>query len=439
MIFGMVEDRSAAVIARALIKTIIVLIAFLLAGAISVSGVGELDASFGIGGRQIIQVAAQQRDFAKAVAVQSDGKIVIGAEIGDYTSDFNQVVLIRLNENGTPDSSFGTGGKAINPGQIHARAMAIQPDGKILVAGATVRSGITFDFAVVRYNSNGSVDTSFGTNGVAANGTGEPQYLLLQPDGRIIVIGSFIIFRNGSDYLFARFNSNGMPDPSFGSGGIVQTSFTTGRNSGDQALGAALQQDGKIVATGIATCISPAIIRYNENGTVDTTFGLNGTVLTPSFGAVTRRVVVQEDGKIIVGGGNFVAGRYLSNGGPDTGYGTQGIAAGGTLYPSATMYDMTLEPDGKLLLAGSVNLGGAANPGQTAFMLQRFTPDGAPDPGFGQKGVVITDFTGALDEAFAMALQPRNKVVLVGYAAEPGATYSDVAAARHLLTSKQRR
>jgi uncharacterized delta-60 repeat protein len=149
--------------------------------------------------------------------------------------------------------------------------------------------------------------------------------------------------------------------------------------------------------------------------------------------------VVQGDGKIIVGGGNFVSGRYLPNGVPDTTYGDQGIAHGGMAYPSATVYDMLLETNGQLLLAGSVNLGGPANPGQTAFILERFTPDGALDPGFGQKGVAITDFTGALDEAFAMALQPRNRVVLAGYAAEPGATYSDVAATRYLLTSKRRR
>ncbi len=433
MLIDPVQHPSAANAARLVAAAVAALAAVILAGGLQAFGAGGLDPSFGAGGAVVIPLAAEQRDFAKAVAIQSDGKTVIAAELGDFSLDTNTVILIRLNPNGTLDSSFGTGGKA-STSQIHARGIAIQPDGKILIGGPTMRSGIQYDFAVARYNADGSRDTSFGTNGVATNGIGEPQSLVLEPDGRIVLVGTYFIVRNGSDYQLARFNSNGTPDLSFGDGGIVRTSFTTGLQSSDQALSGAMQADGKIVATGFATCISPAIIRYNDTGTVDTLFGSNGTVLTPSFGATTNRVVIQQDGKIIVGGGNFVAGRYEPTGAPDNSWGEQGIARGAAGYPSAIAYDMTLGPDNKLLIAGSVNLGGPNNPGERAFMVERFAQNGKPDPTFGSNGIVITDFTNGLDEAFALAVDAtRNTVTLAGYAAEPNGTYVDVAATRYIL------
>ncbi len=408
---------------------IVVAIIFGLAETSAVVGAdGQLDPTFGSGGIQVIQVAAQQRDFAKAVAVQPDGKIVIGAELGDYTLDTNQVVLIRLNANGSLDTTFGTGGKIINPGQIHIRKILIQPDGKILAAGATQKQQINHDFSIVRYNSDGSVDQTFGNNGVATNGGGESEYMILQPDGRIILIGTFFVFRDGADYRLARFNNDGTPDQSFGVAGAVQTSFTTGRTGGDSAFAAALQSDGKIVTTGNANCISPGLIRYHTDGRTDTTFGQNGTTLTPSFGAITNRVLIDPDGGIIVGGGNFVVGRYTSNGAPDTAFGTDGKTVGGTGFTSATSYDMTFSLDGKVLVTGSVVTTSVSD---TAIFIERFNSDGNLDPAFGQNGAVVTNITNALDEAFAITPYDKTRFVVVGYTAEPGATYVDVVAARY--------
>jgi uncharacterized delta-60 repeat protein len=391
---------------------------------------GNLDPTFGAGGVQIVQVAAQARDFAKAVAVQPDGKIIIGSELGDF-GEGNTVVLIRLNQNGSLDTSFGNGGKVLNSGQNHVRKIVLQPDGKILVAGSTRPQQINFDFSVVRYNSNGTLDQSFGTNGVATSGDGEPQWLILQPDGRILLIGTLIIYRNGSDYLLARFNADGSPDLSFGSGGRVQTSFTVGRTGGDAALSAALQSDGRIVVTGNANCISPGLIRYNQDGTIDKTFGLNGTVLTPSFGAVASRIVIDGNDKILVGGGGFIVGRYEPNGTTDTTYGTDGRTFGGAGYTGATLYDMRLEWDGKLLMVGSVNVTSVSD---TAIMAERFTTTGQLDPTFGNNGVVVTNITTALDESFGMAIYDNSRFLAVGYAAEPGATYVDTVATRYLVT-----
>src|SRR5215203_4979870 len=239
---------------------------------------GDLDPTFGSGGKKIVQISAEQVDLARAVAIQSDGKIVLGGEAGSYPqSDFNRSVLVRLNSDGSLDPTFGSGGRVVNPGQIHLPALVIQPDGKIVTAGATHPISITEDFALVRYNANGSLDTSFGSGGYAVNGEGEAQTLLLQPDGKIVLIGFITLFRNGSDFVLARFNTDGSIDQSFGSGGRVQTSFTSGRNSDDQANAAALQPDGKIIVTGIISGVPTVLIRYNPNGSVDTSFGLDGS------------------------------------------------------------------------------------------------------------------------------------------------------------------
>jgi uncharacterized delta-60 repeat protein len=391
---------------------------------------GDLDPTFGNGGEKIIQVAAQQRDFAKTVAVQTDGKIVVGGELGDFSLDTNRAVLMRLNADGSLDQSFGSGGKIINPGQIHLLALAIQPDGKIITAGATRVSGITLDFAAARYNPDGSLDTSFGNGGYAVNGEGEAQSLFLQPDGKIVLVGFLPIFRDGSDYLLARFNPDGTADQTFGTGGRVTTSFTSGRNSADKALGAALQADGKIIATGFATGISAVLIRYNSNGSVDPGFGLDGSVLTPNFGATASRILVQPDGKIVVGGGGFVLGRYNANGTTDQSFGASGRISGGFGSGNGYLYALARQPDGKLLAAGSVCYTGT---GDCVFALSRYTPNGGLDQTLGNGGFVLTNVTpGTLDEAFALSLQPNGKIILAGYAAEPGGSYHDFALARYL-------
>ena len=391
---------------------------------------GDLDPSFGNGGKKIIQIAAQQRDFANTVAVQPDGKIVVGGELGDFSLDSNRSVLVRLNADGSLDPSFGNGGKIINPGQLHLPALAIQPDGKIVTAGATTVQSITLDFAVVRYNADGSLDQSFGNGGYAVNGAGNAESLVLQPDGKIILVGFLPIFRNGSDYLLARFNPDGSPDQTFGDGGRVTTSFSSGLNSGDKALAAALQPDGKIVATGYASGVSAVLVRYNSNGSVDTSFGLDGFVFAPNFGAIASRILLQPDGKIVVGGGGFVLGRYNANGTTDQSFGSSGRVSGGFGSGSGALYGLARQPDGKLLAGGSVSYSGT---GECVFALSRYTPNGSLDPTFGNNGFVLTNLTvGTLDQAFSLTLQPDGKPVLAGYAAEPGGSYHDFAVTRHI-------
>jgi uncharacterized delta-60 repeat protein len=389
---------------------------------------GDLDPAFGFGGKRIYTIAADVREYATTAAVQQNAKLVVGGEIGDFNSDSNHAVLMRLNLDGSLDPTFGNGGIVINNSQIHLPKLVIQPDGKIVTAATTTAFGTTFDFAVVRYNPDGSLDQTFGVGGRAVNGDGHALSVMLQPDGKIVIVGFIPLFRNGSDYLVARFNSDGTVDQTFGNGGRVQTSFTSGRNSADNALAGALQPDGKIVVTGVSGGFSPAMIRYNSDGTVDTTFGLDGTVFSPSFGAVANRIVVQFDGKLIVSGGGFVIARYNENGTTDQTFGSAGRVSGGFGDGNGSVHDIVLQADGKVVAAGSVCY---TNTGNCAFLIGRYNSNGSFDQSFGHGGFTVTEFTGALDEGNAVALQPKGKAVVVGYAAEPGASYVDFAVARY--------
>lgn len=391
---------------------------------------GDLDPTFGIGGKEMIQIAAGQREYITTLAMQSDGKILGAGEIGDFGSDSNRAVFIRLNSDGSLDQTFGNGGKIISNSQIHVPKLIVQPDGKFITAATTTILGDTWDFAVVRYNSDGTLDQTFGNNGYASNGNGHAQWLILQPDGKIVLVGFLPIFRNGSDYLTARFNADGTVDQTFGIGGRVQTSFTSGRNSGDNAYAAVIQNDGKLVLTGAAGGFSPVMIRYNTNGSVDTNFGLDGIVMSSTFGAVANRIVIQPDQKIVVSGGGFVVARYNPNGTTDQTFGSGGRIAGGFGTGSGYAHALMLDTNGRLLVSGSVCYSGTGN---CAYLLGRYTSSGMHDKKFGSIGFVVTEFTGALDEANAELLQEKsNRIILAGYAAEPGASDVDFSLARYI-------
>jgi uncharacterized delta-60 repeat protein len=320
---------------------------------------GSLDTSFGSGGHTVTGFNKSIGAYGEAVALQSDGKILaagyapINAK-GTLTDNF---ALARYNANGTLDTTFGNNGEVLTPVGAMADSMAVQTDGKILVGGGTT---------LVRYNANGTLDTTFGNGGELVNlpisrGVGK---LLIQPDGKIVITG------NGGasgtlGVAVARFNANGTADSSFGNGGEVIT-FVAGSN-GNNSSGMALQADGKIVVSGgaefdngVEQPIDPYLIRYNADGTLDTTFGSSGNgivAITPAgstgFGKANG-VDIQSDGKIIttVGVNNFVAAvRVNADGSLDTSYGNGGWATVEIGYTDNVAASV-LQPDGRLLLVG---------------------------------------------------------------------------------------
>ncbi len=235
---------------------------------------------------------SRSTDLANAVAIQSDGKLVVVGQTyknNDYSNE--DFAVTRYNTDGTLDTTFGAGGRVRTdfPGLAAVpSSVVIQPDGKIVVAGGAFPL-FTFlgNFEVVRYNPNGSLDRSFGNGGIVTTNFPEGSYafdVALQPDGKIIAAGTvFVDFDPGessdTDFALARYNPDGTPDATFGNGGQVSTDFL---GLEDDAFSVLIQPDGKIVAVGSAndpaTFYDFAAARYFSNGTLDTTFGVAGKV-----------------------------------------------------------------------------------------------------------------------------------------------------------------
>lgn len=410
---------------------------------------GDLDATFGNGGVVAIDNAANLSDQARAVAVQADGKIVVGGEIAAAPPD-GFAILNRLNPDGSLDTSFGSGGKIIGP-QMTLGGLAILPDGKILTVGSMRSSTIPMQyFILTRYNPNGTLDTTFGTNGYAyiAPQT-EPvvftvgNALVIQPDGRIVAAGVGSIYPQGDKFLIARFNADGSRDQSFGSEGVVFTRFGGGEA---QALAVALQPDGKIVASGSIEAGQMtrnfALARYSTDGSIDADFGLEGMVTTNFVFenyAKAHSVVIQPDGKIIAVGGytrqshGFLLARYNSDGRLDQGYGTGGkvMSSLGGGNGSGFGNAARLQRDGKLLVAGSLSF---VTTGTDLISLARYAPNGAFDQTFGKSGVVNSDLNMGLEELNAIAVQPDGKLVAAGYTSDPSYSYTNFAVVRYGFT-----
>lgn len=333
---------------------------------------GSLDTSFGVGGKVLTDFAANQ-DEIHDLAIQADGKIVAVGRVRDNTGI--HFGLARYNPNGTLDSTFGTGGKVVaSVASIHsdANAVLIQPDHRIVVAGRgnAASSPTNVNFTLARFNPNGTLDTTFGSSGIVVTDMGGPfdlvNDLTQQPDGKIIAAGYKGSDTDRDNYALARYNSDGTLDDMFGSGGKVETDFL---HFDDRGRSVALQADGKIVVAG---GVRPeaggerhffGIARYKTDGTLDGDFNSTGKVTTdfaaysPVF-AENFAVVVQPDQKIIsVGWMNhgFTLARYNPGGALDNTFGIQGtrlIATPGPLFAAV------LQPDGKLFVAGGNGSGG---------------------------------------------------------------------------------
>ena len=310
---------------------------------------GSLDGSLGRGGK--VRTPIDGGADARALAIQQDGKLV-AAGGGNNSDGF---VLVRYNPNGSLDRSFGRGGTVITPigSNADARALAIQQDGKLVAAGhSTSGRGFKAGFALVRYNANGTLDRSFGRGGRVTTPTGVAYALAIQQDGKLVVAG-----RSGRRFTLARYHTSGTLDTSFGRGGKVTTPIGGG-GGGAHAL--AIQQDGKLVVAG-RSGRRFTLARYNANGTLDTSFGRGGTVRTfvVRGGGGASALAIQQDGKLVVAGGNnsFELARYHANGTLDGSFGRGGtvrtfVARGG--YGASAL---AIQQDGKLVVAGGYDYG----------------------------------------------------------------------------------
>ena len=381
---------------------------------------GSLDTSFGSAGKAITGVGPTD-DTAKAMVVQPDGKIVVaGWGNGPLGYAFE---LVRFERDGTIDTSFGDAGKvmtSIGSGADAANAVALQADGKILVAGSIDESPKGKSFALARYNADGSLDTGFGTAGKVITSFGsdsdEAFAMVVQPDGKVVLGGHTLSATFGLDFALARYNTDGSLDTSFGSNG--QVVWTVG-NVRDSIYALALQTIGgqlKIVAAGGEGDF--VIQRFNADGSIDGSFAV-GEHPDAEFGSVigaARGVAITPDNGIVVVGHvdhDFAVLRLNADGLADNGFGGSGRVI---TKVSATNWNeahaVVVQADGKLVVGGWVYAGTGSS---GDHVVARYNTDGTLDTGFGNAGLTITAVAPGTkaDEGRALALQVDDRIPTV--------------------------
>lgn len=410
--------------------------AFCLFGGIIHAQPGSLDASFGNGGKVLTNID-QTRNIANSILVQPDGKIVVVGYCTpvDYSGYFS---LVRYNSDGSLDDNFGLGGvvtTVINGNEDIAFSGVIQPDGKIIVAGYTW-TGTDYDFAMIRYNSDGTGDMTFGVGGIITTDIDgrhdKANQIIIEPDGDIILIGySGDAQYEDIDMAFAKFKSNGHLDQGYGNNGLIVIPVSEPGLT-ESARAATLQPDGKLVVVGYSDVFDPvnnslnlifSSIRLNDNGSLDQTFADNGILkMVVEKWAIGTAVAITNDGKILVlletkitkyGTTDFTLLRLNASGTVDTSFGTNGFRTISFDNSDDSGSALLVQADQKILAAGYT----AVNNGSTVdFALARFDMNGNLDNTFGNGGKVTIDFQGGLDFGAAIALQKNGKIVMAGAA-----------------------
>ncbi|MEX1102343.1 MAG: delta-60 repeat domain-containing protein [Actinomycetota bacterium] len=370
---------------------------------------GDLDPSFDGDGK--VTTAFAGGAAARAVAVQSDGGIVAAGVAG---SDFG---LARYGTEGALDPAFGSGGKVTTSiiGAGEARAVALQPDGMIVAAGTADDRN---RFAVVRYDTGGTPDPGFGTGGVVTTdltpGFDIANGVAIQPDGKILVAGS--AGTNRPKFALVRYGTDGTPDPTFGDGGLVITPY----GIWGVARALALQSNGKIVLAG-GNGGSWALARYTPEGELDPVFGGDGKVTSPLFGDAFA-VAVQSDGRIVAAGAfdffRFAAARFTKAGRPDRTFSGDGRVTTDVRHGSEQVAEaVAIQHDGRIVVAGGAGPHEVVEPIEWRFAIVRYRANGVLDHGFGGDGRATTRFVGG---AYAHGASLSGGRLLVVGGAGPG-------------------
>jgi uncharacterized delta-60 repeat protein len=405
-------------------RSIVLAVCLLFALSASTSAApGDLDPTFGNGGIVISRGSNPNHlDTAWGMAIQPDGKIVVvgGGTVGENW-DF---AVVRYNPDGSLDSSFGGTGIVITQldpiNYESAQSVAIQADGKIVVGGAGW---------IVRYNPNGSLDTTFNGTGIVTPGSGVLS-VAVQSDGKIVATGGDGL---ASGVALVRYNADGSLDTTFNGTGKVIT-------PGGAANSVAIQSDGRIIAAG-SNHFGPnadfMLVRHNADGTPDTSFNGTGKVITPvgNSGGGANDLAIQTDGKIVVVGNSYDSSvssrlavvRYNPDGSLDTSFG----GTGKILIPASEVSDnassVAIQPNGKIVVAGS---SGRFNIGSD-FAVVRLNPNGSPDTSFNGTGKIITSVDNDFEYASSVAIQADGKIVVAGDAGDNSNVNTDFVVLRY--------
>jgi uncharacterized delta-60 repeat protein len=400
---------------------------------------GALDPTYGVGGLSELHVAGAALNVT-AAHMRADGQLTLALEHSIQTVVTEvDIGLTRIAADGTVDGSFGNAGVVLTglTGStmkvVTTTKVAVQPDGKTLVAGSTHDMSGQLAWNVLRYNTDGSLDASFAGDGIAEIVIPGATVALVgdfvvQLDGKIVVVGH-AYQAGGPRPTLVRFNSDGTLDTSFGVAGIAQVDFGP---VDLQLNGVALQADGKLVVTGhmAAAGVAILVMRFDTAGSLDATFGDGGTAFTIVQDLnVGKAVAIQDDGKIVVGGftslfddqyQQMVVVRYDNAGNLDSSFGAAGIA----LFDIAALNgisDLAIAADGKIVAIGAT---------QTEKLVAiRLTNNGTADASFGDEGAAEFDFHFP-GEAHSLALQADGKLLVAGFATTTGSSGTDFAVAR---------
>ena len=382
---------------------------------------GSLDSTFNSIGKQTLSIDGIE-ERAYEVALQSDGKIVVAGS--SHNGSHKVFAVVRFESDGVLDTSFGMNGivtTALSGGNDTPSDIAIQGDGKILVVGR-VTTGTDVDFGTVRYNSNGTLDTSFSMGGIKIDSISSsndfPYSILLTNSDKILIAGG-----SGSGirkFTIVGYDEFGETDSTFGINGISLLNIGGSSTIKDMKY----QSDGKIVASGITNSIWPdfAVSRFFPNGAIDSTFGTNGIVIYDVLAtlASVNSLVVQQDGKILVGGfadftgggsnHDFIMVRFNSDGTLDNSFDLDGIVTTAFSSSNDDISKIIQQTDGKIIAVGVSFQTLTAG----KFTVARYNLNGTLDSSFGTGGVVTTNFSNNFGGAWSALIQPDDRIVVVG-------------------------
>lgn len=394
---------------------------------------GLLDPSFGSGGVVTTGFSDLKRGTLSAgahdVAIQADGRIVVVGGAHGEDEDGHDFAIARYAPEGTLDTDFDVDGKAttdLGSSSDIGHAVALQRDGKIVVAGQSYGEFTGNDFALVRYNPGGSIDRTFGTEGTVVtdfeDGMDVAYDVAVQPDGKIVAVGYAGSLKRNT-FAVARYSADGTLDATFNGHGRVTTGFPG--NSWASALG--IDHDGRLVVAGVSSA-GLALARYNSDASLDPTFSSDGVVgldvdreddYRPSHAAVVAlALAVGPDGGIVVAGGvrsesaaaEFAIVRYRPDGSADTDFGIDGrVTSQFSVHDSDAHSSVVVQPDGKIVVAGGMAVGP-----NFGLAIARYDANGVPDTTFASSGAASPGRRSDHDEVRGLALQVDGSIVVVG-------------------------
>jgi len=404
--------------------------------------VGTLDTDFnGMGYARW----ADPWSWGSGVALDSDGRIVVAGTMNDGSGNVYDLAVWRYNADGTPDTAFGGDGLITDHGAAGGNKwdfgtdVVIDSDGRIVVLGYSDGADDNYDMVIWRYNADGTLDSTFGTNGIViydrgVSGQNMGYGIALDSEGRIVVTGLTNGAGTGDDMTLWRFNTNGSPDSTFGTNGVVFDHSAAGGNAGDEGRSVAIDSDGKIIVVGSSNNGADddiVVWRYDSTGTLDPTFHVDGITLYDSGNGndIAAGVAIDSSNQPIVTGSlssttdiDLYVTRFTNGGALDTAFGTNGFYTYDGDNNNDGGSEVAIDPRGRLVVTGSEATAGSA----TYMVGVRLLSDGTADTTFGTDGVVrFNNDTIANSEDMGAALlnDEAGYIVIAGQTGVYGSAY----------------